>query len=116
MARDERLADEGPERAEAPPRGARGPESAPASCVRVVGETVVENSAASTPREVLDRIAGGSLRGQLVGEVARRFRHRSADEVEEAFHEAYTRGLTGCRWRRDKEAYGWLRRAMVNWL
>jgi RNA polymerase sigma factor (sigma-70 family) len=81
-----------------------------------VGETVVENSAASSSREVLDRIAAGPLRGQLVGEVARRFGQRSADEVEEAFHEAYSRGLTGCRWRRDREVYGWLRRAMVNLL
>jgi RNA polymerase sigma factor (sigma-70 family) len=81
-----------------------------------VGETVVENSLAPSPRDALDRIAGGALRGQLVAEVARKFPHRSADDVEEALSEAYTRGLTGCRWRRDREVYGWLRRTMVNWL
>ena len=100
-----------------PPLGREGgPESGGSACVGVVGETVVENSPAPTPREALDRVAGGDLRGQLVGEVASRFRHRSADEVEEAFHEAYTRALTRCRWRRDKEVYGWLRRAMTNLL
>jgi RNA polymerase sigma factor (sigma-70 family) len=92
------------------------PKSVAPPCVEVGGELVVENSPARTPRDALDRIAGGALRGQLVGEVARKFQHHPSDEIEEAFHEAYTRGLTSCRWRRDIEVYGWLRRTMVNWL
>jgi RNA polymerase sigma factor (sigma-70 family) len=106
----------GQESAERPPYQKGGPESVPPPCVEVVGEPVVENSPAPTPRDAMDRIAGGPLRGQLVGEVARRFPHRPADDIEEAFHEAYTRGVTSCRWRRDIEVYGWLRRTMVNWL
>jgi RNA polymerase sigma factor (sigma-70 family) len=103
-------------RPEGPPYQEGGPGSVAGPCVEVVGETVVDNSPAPTPRVALDRIAGGALRGQLVAEVARKFPHRAADDVEEALNEAYARGLTGCRWRRDREVYGWLRRTMVNWL
>jgi RNA polymerase sigma factor (sigma-70 family) len=81
-----------------------------------VGETLVQQNAAATPREVLDRIAGGPLRAQLVGELARRFPHRPPADVDEAFREAYSRGLTACARRRDKEVYGWLRRVMANYL
>ena len=84
--------------------------------VQVVGETLVEQNAAATPREVLDRIAGGPLRAQLVGELARQFPHRPPADVDEAFREAYSRGLTACARRRDKEVYGWLRRVMANYL
>src|SRR5918999_5616782 len=84
--------------------------------VQVVGETLVQQNAAATPREVLDRIAGGPLRAQLVGELARRFPHRPPADVDEAFREAYSRGLTACARRRDKEGYGWLRRGMGNYL
>jgi RNA polymerase sigma factor (sigma-70 family) len=105
-----------PQTAEWPPRQDGGPGSVAGPCVEVVGEAVVENNPAPTPRDALDRIAGGALRDQLVAEVARKFAHRSADDVEEALNEAYIRGLTACRWRRDREVYGWLRRTMVNWL
>jgi RNA polymerase sigma factor (sigma-70 family) len=84
--------------------------------VQVVGETLVQQNAAATPREVLDRIAGGPLRAQLVGELARQFPHRPPADVDEAFREAYSRGLTACARRRDKEVYGWLRRVMANYL
>ena len=80
-----------------------------------MGETVVRSSAATTSREVLDRVAAGPLHGQLVGEAARKFGRHPVEEIEEAFHEAYTRGLTKCSWDRDKEVYGWLRRTMINW-
>jgi RNA polymerase sigma factor (sigma-70 family) len=63
-------------------------------------------------REVLDAIAGGALRAQLVDELRRRFPGRSREQIDEAFREAYTRGLTDCRWRREHEVYGWLRRVM----
>jgi RNA polymerase sigma factor (sigma-70 family) len=99
------------------PRGAvGGPKSVPKPLVRRVGDATVTDSSASAAREALDRIAEGALHQQLVGEVARKFQRRAADEVEDAFQEAYTRALTRCHWRREKEVYGWLRRAMVNWL
>ena len=94
----------------------RAPSPRGSACVGAVGEMVVQRSSGQRARDALDRIAGGALREQLVGEIARKFRHRSADDVEEAFHEAYARALAGCRWRDDREVYGWLRRAMVNWL
>jgi DNA-directed RNA polymerase specialized sigma24 family protein len=97
-------------------RGPEGPKSVPSACIALVGETVVQSSGGQATRDALDRIAGGALRDQLAGEVGRRFRHRSADDIEEAFNEAYSRALTSCRWRQDREVYGWLRRAMVNWL
>lgn len=56
------------------------------------------------------------MRAQLVGAVARKFSQRPSDEIEDAFHEAYTRGLMKCRWDRDREVYGWLRRTMINWV
>jgi hypothetical protein len=90
------------ERSEKPDGSARaeeGANSVPSPCVGVVGETVVQSSGGQATRDALDRIAGGALRDQLVGEVGRKFRERSADDVEEAFHEAYSRALTGCRWR-----------------
>jgi DNA-directed RNA polymerase specialized sigma24 family protein len=93
-----------------------GAKSMARPCVGAVREIVVQRSSGQRAREALDRIAGGALRKQLVGEIARKFRHRSADDIEEAFHEGYGRALTGCRWRDDGEVYGWLRRAMVNWL
>jgi DNA-directed RNA polymerase specialized sigma24 family protein len=94
----------------------RGPKSVPRACVGVVWETVVQSSGGQATRDALDRFAGGALRDQLVGEVGRMFPHRSVDDIEEAFNEAYSRALTSCSWRQDREVYGWLRRAMVNWL
>jgi RNA polymerase sigma factor (sigma-70 family) len=93
-----------------------GAKSGATPYVQVVGETLVQQNAAATPREVLDRIAGGPLRAQLVGELARQFPHRPPADVDEAFREAYSRGLTACARRRDKEVYGWLRRVMANYL
>ncbi len=113
---DRSTATPSPDSIELPAHGRGGPKSVPTPFVEVVGETVVTESTASTPREALDRVAAGPLRRQLVGEVARKFGQRPFDEIEEAFHEAYARGLTRCRWERDREVYGWLRRAMVNWL
>src|SRR6266545_5143440 len=51
--------DVGAQRVEAAPCGKQGPESVLSACVGVVGETVVENTPAPAPRDVLDRIANG---------------------------------------------------------
>jgi RNA polymerase sigma factor (sigma-70 family) len=101
--------------ADPPPSRDWGPRSTSTPCVEVVGESVA-TPACSTPRETLDRVAAGPLRAQLVGEVARKFARRPLDEIEDAFHEAYTRALTACHWQREREVYGWLRRVMINWL
>jgi RNA polymerase sigma factor (sigma-70 family) len=115
-ARDGLSIDDQAESAGPSTRPEEGAKSVSRPCVGAVGEIVVQSSSGQRARDALDRIASGALRDQLVGEVARKFRHRSADDIEEAFHEAYARALTGCRWRDDREVYGWLRRAMVNWL
>jgi RNA polymerase sigma factor (sigma-70 family) len=115
-ARDGISIDEQAERADPSTRPEEGAKSVSSPCVGAVGEIVVQRSSGQRARDALDRIAVGALREQLVGEIARKFRHRSADDVEEAFHEAYARALAGCRWQDDREVYGWLRRVMVNWL
>jgi RNA polymerase sigma factor (sigma-70 family) len=98
------------------PLRVEGPKFDPDACVSVVGQLAAQSNNLPTSRDVLERIVAGPMRGQLLAEVAGKFRHRSADEVEDALHEAYTRGLARCSWRSDREVYGWLRRVMVNWL
>jgi RNA polymerase sigma factor (sigma-70 family) len=69
-----------------------------------------------TARVRLEGIARGPLADRLRASLHRRHPHCSADEIAEAFQEAYLRALRACPVDDEAAIYAWLRRTMDNLL